>query len=108
MGRARRVSFCFPTDRLVSPEQTRPTVAAYARSIRDLGERGDVAADAGQNGDSVLGTLDARIADDSESRARQAGTRFEIVGRARLLLACAEFAESGAANRGEARRDFSE
>src|SRR5687768_4026728 len=106
MSRARRSPFRFATDRLVSPEQTRSPLAPHARSIRDLGFGNHASADAGEDGHSLLGTLDARVADDCGARARKTRARSQIVGRFGILLARAEFAEGGAENCRTAQREF--
>src|SRR2546421_10201512 len=95
---ARRISFRFAIDRLVCRKQTRPALAPHARSLRDLGFGDHAATDAGENGDSVLGTLHARIADHRISRESETRESFEIVGGVGVLFARPESSKGRAAN----------
>jgi len=60
------------------PQTRGPALAADARSLRDLDFGNHAAADAGENGRAVLGTLDARTAGYARVRPRQAGPTHKL------------------------------
>ncbi len=62
-------------------------MAPHAGPVRDLGQRSDVAADAGRHGDPVLGALDGEVSDGDGARGRTARRRARAVGGARVLRA---------------------
>jgi hypothetical protein len=49
---------------VVRQKRPRPPLAPHSRSLRDLGFRNHAATNAGQNRDTLLGPLDARVAND--------------------------------------------
>src|SRR5207302_1115378 len=92
---------------LVQAKRARSAVAAHTRSLRHLDFRNHAPANAGQDGHSLLATLDARTADRAIAGSRSKRKSAEALGRTRLLHARQKFAEGRENDRGSARRPFS-
>ena len=71
--------------------------------VRGVGVGGDVAADSGGGGYSLLGTMDAAATDIDGTSTSTGRDYSEVVGWARVLFACAKSAEGGGSNREGAR-----
>src|ERR1017187_812644 len=93
--------------RLVFAKRPGPAVAAHARSLRHLGLRNHAPANAGQNGHSVLETLDAGTPDHQGCSRCQPGQNPQAVGRTRLLHSRPKPAKGHAANCGKTQRQVS-
>src|SRR5918996_93135 len=81
--RSRRAPLCSPE--LVRSTSPRPPVAALARSVRDLGERGDVAADAGLHRHPLLAPVPGALSDGGVAGPRGVAGGVGAVARARVL-----------------------
>ena len=92
---------------MVRQKRPRPAVAADARPVRRLGVGDHAAADTGQDGDPVLGTMDEPPAGCRYAGQRPGGHGHQVVGGARLLFAGAKHAEGRTADPRRARRPFS-
>ena len=85
--------------KVVRRERPRPAVAADARSVRHLGVGDHAATNAGQDRDPVLATVDGAVAGHRIARCCRRGHGDQTLGRPRLLLAGAQPAKGGQADR---------
>src|SRR6185437_3858517 len=89
---------------LVSREPARFSVAARARSVSHLARGNHAAADAHRRRAALLRAFPDAISKYSRTRARAGKRNPEILGRARLLQARAQFASRCKTNRPRTRR----
>ena len=92
---------------VVCPREARPTLAAVARSLRRLGQRGHAPADAGGAGEGVLPAIHGEVSDRPRARHRPRGRRAQALGGPRLLSPRPATACCGSGGGGGSRRGVS-